>query len=85
MAFTAQNFVADSGNSNSNASQLFRYQEAETLANLRAANYFNDAAATYGLKTGAVIMLIGSDGIGFSQATVDGSGNVTLAENITSV
>ncbi len=85
MAFTANNFIPASGSANSDAGKTFQYKEGATLAAMRAANYFNDAAATYGLKSGDVIMLIGSDGIGFSQATVAANGNVTLGNNITSV
>lgn len=84
MAFTAENFIPLSASANSNAGKVFQYQEDETLANLRAANYFNDAAATYGLKNDDVIMLFASDGFGFSQMAVAANGDVTVQEDITS-
>lgn len=83
MPFTANNFIPLSGSANSDAGKTFQYKEDATLADMRAANYFDEAAATYGLKDENVIMLVGSDGIGFSQASIT-AGAVTLANDITS-
>jgi hypothetical protein len=82
MAFTADNFVRLSG-ANSNAGVVWTYAEANTLANIRGANYFDNAVATYGLADGDVIMIIASDGIGFTQMSVS-SGAATVGESITS-
>ena len=68
--------------SNSNTGKLFMYAEAETLANMRASAYF-DNAVDAGLTADDVILLIGSDGIGLNQVNVSGS-TYTLDEAITS-
>lgn len=70
MAFTAANFIPLSASANDNAGKVWLYKEAATLAAMRASGYFNDAAATYGLEDGDVIMLIGSDAFGLSSVTV---------------
>jgi len=82
MAFTADNFVRLSG-ANTNGGVVWTYSEAETLANMRAANYFDNAVATYGLADGDVIMLIGSDGFGFTQMSVT-AGAATVGESVSS-
>lgn len=68
---------------NSDAGALFAYKENATLAAIRAANYFNDALASYGLKDEDLILIIGSDGFGISQVSVSGV-NVTVGESVTS-
>ncbi len=82
MAFASGTFTRLSG-SNSTGGAVWVYTESATLAAMRAANYFDDAAATYGLSDGDVIMLIGSDGFGFSVVAVSG-GAVTTGEGLTS-
>lgn len=82
MAFDADNFVRLSG-ANSDAGVVWTYSEAETLANMRADNYFDNAVATYGLADGDVIMLFGSDGFGFTQMSVT-AGAATVGESVSS-
>ena len=82
MAFSNGTFTRVSG-SNSTGGTVWLYNEAATLAAIRGANYFNDAAATYGLQDGDVVMIIASDGFGFSAVSVSG-GNVTVGEGLTS-
>jgi hypothetical protein len=82
MAFANGTFSRLSG-SNSTGGTVWLYTEAATLAAIRGANYFNTAAASYGLQDGDVIMIIGSDGFGFSEVAVSG-GNVTVGEGLTS-
>ena len=82
MAYSLDNISAVSS-SNSNTGKFYMYKEAETLANMRASGYF-DNAVDAGLDADDVIMLIGSDGIGFNQVNVSGS-TYTLDEAITSI
>ena len=82
MAFASGTFTRISG-SNSTGGSVWLYTEAATLAAVRAANYFNDAAASYGLDSGDVIMLICSDGFGFNSTLLTGV-NVTVVEALTS-
>lgn len=82
MAFALSGFVR-LGTANTDGGTLWMYKEAETLANMRAANYFNDAVANNGLSDEDVIMLFGSDGFGFSSISVSGE-NATVNEDITS-
>ena len=82
MAFASGTFTRSSG-SNSTGGAVWVYTETATLAAMRASGYFNDAAATYGLASGDVVMLIGSDGFGFSLMAVSG-GTATAGEGLTS-
>jgi hypothetical protein len=81
MAFADGTFTRLSG-SNSTGGSVFLYTETETLLNVRAANYFNDAFE-YGLRGGDVIMLICSDGFGMSSMAFSDP-NFTVVESITS-
>lgn len=83
MAFSDGTFVRLDTGSNSDAGKLFLYKESATLAAIRAANYFDDAAATYGLADEDVIMILASDGFGFSQMSVT-AGAATVGEGLTS-
>lgn len=83
MAFADGTFVRVDAGANSNAGKVFLYKEDATLAAIRAANYLNDAAATYGLSDEDIVMIVGNDGFGFSQVVVSG-GNVTVGEGLTS-
>ena len=70
MAFTAANFIS-MNTSNTNAGDIWQYKEATaTVAQMSADDYFNTAAATYGLKDGDAIYLIGSDGVGIVTMTI---------------
>ena len=83
MAFADGTFVRVDASANSNAGKVFLYKEDATLAAIRAANYFNDALASYGLSDEDIVMIVGNDGFGFSQVSVSGV-NVTVGEGITS-
>lgn len=83
MAFTSDNFIPLSSSANSNAGKVFQYKEDATLAAVRASGYFNDAADSYSLTDGDVIMLICNDGFGFSSVTVT-SGVVAVDESVSS-
>ena len=67
---------------NSDGGTLWMYKEAETLANVRASGYFNNAV-DYGMAAGDVVMLFCSDGFGFSQIAVSGS-TYSVGEGLTS-
>jgi hypothetical protein len=82
MAFTINGLGAISV-ANENTGAFYKYMEDETLANMRASGYFDDALHS-GLSNGDVLMLIGNDGIGFNQVVVTGT-VYTLTEAITSV
>lgn len=84
MAFADGSLIPLSASANSNAGKVWQYKEDATLLAIRAANYFNDAYPEYGIKAGDVVMIIGSDGFGFSALAVDASGNVTVGEGLTS-
>jgi len=83
MAFAAGTFVRLSSGSNSDAGTVWLYKEDATLAAIRAANYFDDAVASYGLADEDVIMIVGNDGFGFSQMSVT-AGAATVGEALTS-
>ena len=83
MAFTSSAFITDS-QANTNAPRIHRYREEETLANIKAANYFNNAVngasgGGYGLRDGDVILVDASDGVSFLHMAVDASDNATVA------
>lgn len=82
MAFTANNFVTDSG-ANTNAPRINRYKEEATLITLKGANYFNAAVTGtngggYGLRDGDIILVNASNGVSFLSMSVDGSNNATV-------
>lgn len=81
MAYSIDNISAVSS-SNSNTGKFYMYKEAETLANMRASGYFDDAVDA-GLDDGDMIMLIGSDGFGFNDIVVTGT-VYTVGEALTS-
>ena len=84
MAFEDGTLIPLSASANSNAGKVWLYKEDATLAAIRAANYFNNAYPEYGIADEDVMMLIGSDGFGFSNINIDVSGNVTVVESLTS-
>ena len=84
MAFADGTFVRMDAGFNSDAGKVFIYKEDATLAAIRASCYLNDAAATYGLADGDIVMIVGNDGFGFSQMAVSDAGVVTVTEGLTS-
>ena len=70
------------GTANSDGGTVWMYKEAETLANIRASGYF-DNAVDYGMVAGDIVMIMGSDGFGFSQIAVTGS-TYSVGEGLTS-
>ena len=83
MAFADGTLVRLSSMANSDAGNVWQYKEDETIANIRAANYFDDAYPEYGIADGDVMMIIGNDGFGFSSIDIT-AGAVTVVESITS-
>jgi len=55
MAFTRVNFLPLSSMANSDAPRHFSYTTPDAKATVVASGYFNDAAATLGLKKGDII------------------------------
>ena len=45
MAFTKNTFIPQSSMANSDAPRIFSYLSADTLAAMKAANYFDDASS----------------------------------------
>lgn len=68
--------------SSPDGANVWAYTEAATLAAIRASGYFDDAA-NYGMVDGDVVMIMGSDGFGFSAISVSGS-TYTVGEGLTS-
>lgn len=81
MAYSIDNLGVIAG-ANDNTGKLWKYKESETIANIRASGYFNNAVDA-GMEADDTIMIVASDAIGFSQVNVSGS-TYTLDENITS-
>jgi len=82
MAFSGDFFITDS-QGNTNAPRIHRYREEEELANIKGANYFNNAVngasgGGYGLRNGDVILVDASDGTSFLKMAVDASDNATV-------
>ena len=83
MAFTKNTFLPLSGMANSDAPRHFSYTTADAKATVVAANYFNGAAATLGLKQGDIIWSVDAKG-GTETFTmifvdaVDAAGDVTV-------
>ena len=82
MAFSATEFIPVSAMANSDSARLFSYTtSADALAAVKAANYFDPAAAPaggLGLKDGDVILTSASDGTSFLKVAVS-AGVVTTA------
>lgn len=82
MAFTANTFIRLSAQANSDAAAVFVYRtSADNLAATKAANYFDDAAATtggLGLKDADCILVQASDGTSILEVGV-AAGVVTTA------
>ncbi|MDH5182454.1 MAG: hypothetical protein OEX12_01070 [Gammaproteobacteria bacterium] len=81
MAYSLDNLALIAG-SNGTSGRVWKYKEAATLAAIRASGYFNDAVDA-GMVDGDVVMILGSDGFGFSQIAVSGS-TYTVGEGLTS-
>ena len=81
MPLDAADFLPISAQANSNAPRLHTYRTADTIAEVKANNYFNDVATPTGaLRSGDVILVDASDGQSFLFVGVNpGSGSVTLA------
>lgn len=62
MSFLKANFLPLSSMANSDAPRHFSYKTADTKATAVASGYFNDAAATLGLKQGDLIWAVGVTG-----------------------
>lgn len=80
MAFTADTFIPNSSMANSDASRIFSYTSADTLATIKGANYFDNASAVtggLGLTDGDVILATASDGVSFLAMSVT-AGAATL-------
>lgn len=82
MAFTGETFVSHD-TSNNNAPRMFSYRTADdNLAAVKAANYFDPAAAPsggYGLSDRDMILVDASDGATILHVLVSGAGAVTVA------
>jgi len=59
MAFSAKEFLPLSSMANSDAPRHFTYTTPDTKATAVASGYFNDAAASLGLKQGDIIWAVG--------------------------
>lgn len=81
MAYSLDNLALIAG-SNGTSGRVWKYKEAATLAAIRASGYFNNAVDA-GMANGDVVMILGSDGFGFSQIAVSGS-TYTVGEGLTS-
>lgn len=62
MAFSATEFLPLSSMANSNAPRHFSYTTADAKATVVGSGYFNDAAATLGLKQGDLIWSVDANG-----------------------
>lgn len=83
MAFADGVLIPLSASANSDAGKVWLYKEDETIANIRAANYFDDAYPEYGIQDEDVIFIIGSDAFGLSSIDIT-SGAVTVVTSVTS-
>ena len=73
MAFSASTFIPQSAMANSDASRIFSYDTGDTMATVKGANYFDDAASLtggLGLTNGDVILATASDGTSFLRMVV---------------
>ena len=82
MAFESANFLPISSLANSNAPRQFSYKsDADNLAAVKTASYFDDAAKTtggLGLKDGDVIYVKASDASSYLDMAVSGAGVATV-------
>ena len=62
MAFSANTFLPLSSMANSNAPRHFSYTTPDAKATVVASGYFNDAAATLGLKKSDIIWSVDANG-----------------------
>lgn len=62
MSFGRNNFLPLSSMANSNAPRHFSYATADDKATVVGSGYFNDAAASLGLKKGDLIWVVGVTG-----------------------
>ena len=84
MAFIAADFIPVSAMANSSASRIFSYTSADSLATVKGANYFDDAAAPtggLGLTDGDVILATASDGTSYLQVGVTAGAATTALAN----
>lgn len=83
MAFTPDTFVPGSSMANSSAGRIFSYRTAaDNLSAVKAANYFDEAAAPsggLGLKDGDFILVEASNGYSMLAMAVSGAGAATVA------
>lgn len=87
MSFLKANFLPLSSMANSNAPRHFSYKSVDSKATMVASAYFNDAAATLGLKQGDIIHAIGATGGTETLTTifidaVSGAGVVTVLSSV---
>jgi len=82
MAFADGTLVALQ-TANSDAGKVWLYKEDATLAAIRAANYLNDAADTWGMGGGDLLVILANDGFGLNLTILTGV-NVTMGEALTS-
>lgn len=78
MAFIGDDFVRSSAQANGLV--MHSYQTVDSLADTKAANYFDPASSTsggYGLKDGDFILVSAVDGVSFLKMDVDSSGAAT--------
>ena len=84
MAFTPASFIPNSAMGNSDASRIFSYTTADTLASAKGANYFDAAAdptGGLGLTDADVILVTASDGTSFLQMGVTAGVATTALAN----
>lgn len=83
MAFTPDTFLPLSSMANSNAPRQWGYDTGDTIATVKAANYFDAASATsggLGLLNGDVILVTASDGTSYLRMVVtDGAATTSSA------
>ena len=87
MAFTAISFLPLSSMANSNAPRHFSYSSADSKATMVGSGYFDDAAATLGLKQGNILHAVGATGGTETLTTifvdaVSGAGVVTTLSSV---
>ncbi len=87
MAFLKANFLPLSSMANSDAPRHFSYKTADSHATAVASGYFDDAAATLGLKQGDIITAVEATGgtetlsLIFVDA-ISGAGVVTVLSSV---
>jgi len=84
MAFTPASFIPNSAMANSDASRIFSYTTADSLATAKGANYFDPAAdptGGLGLTDADVVLVTASDGTSFLQMGVTAGVATTASAN----